>query len=601
MDDSAFPLPFSLDGHAPGNHDQPVLLFDQQGRILFANASAVDLFGYSAEEFSFLRIFEISPEVNQENWLSFFSLSESLPIYFRLKNWHLVRALVRPVAMDEGEDARVVFWWESFTRDLEDGERLREFHHDLGSPEKLARMSHFTIQRANDGIFWINSAGEITHVNEAACRRLGYTRGELTSMLIFDVNLNYDPSRLGAAFETLRAQGTMLSESSHTTRDGREIPVEISSNYIYFEGEEYTCSIVRDISERKRKEAALRGAFHEIQELRERLEAENNYLQEEIKVSNDFGEIISQNRSMQQLFREVEQVATTQATVLILGESGTGKELIARSLHHLSPRSDRPMIKVNCAALPAYLIESELFGHEKGAFTGALQRRAGRFELAHQSTIFLDEIGEMPLELQSKLLRVLQEGEFERLGGGETIRVDVRIIAATNRKLEKEVEKGKFREDLYYRLNVFPISCPPLRDRLDDIPILVRHFCQKMEPRIGKKIEYIPQKVLDQLQAYHFPGNIRELENIIERAVILSRNGKLQLGNWLPQPPKRQVDPENLPTLEEVNRQHIVEVLKLTRWRVSGDGGAAAILGLKPTTLESRMKKLGIRRSNEAQ
>ncbi|MEM7039061.1 MAG: sigma 54-interacting transcriptional regulator [Bacteroidota bacterium] len=455
------------------------------------------------------------------------------------------------------------------------------------------------MQRADDGIFWVKSDGAITHVNEAACRRLGYTRRELTSMHILDINPAASRATLDNVFDQLRAHGSTLFEAEHQTKDGRLIPVEISTNYIHFEGGEYTCSFVRDITDRKRKEAALRGAFREIQELRERLEAENSYLLEEIKTSHSFGEIISQNRAMRALLREVEQVAKTHSTVLVLGESGTGKELIARALHQLSPRSDRPIIKVNCAALPANLIESELFGHEKGAFTGALSRKRGRFELADKGTLFLDEIGEMPMELQSKLLRVLQEGEYERLGGTETLKVDARIVAATNRNLEKEVQEGNFREDLFYRLNVFPIHCPPLRDRKEDIPLLVNHFCKKLETRIGKKITRVPQKLLDRLQAYHFPGNIRELENIVERAMILSIDGKLSIGNWIPQKKKLETD-EKILSLEEVNRRHIVSALKSTNWKISGDGGAAKILGLKPTTLESRMKKLGIQRSTDA-
>jgi formate hydrogenlyase transcriptional activator len=325
------------------------------------------------------------------------------------------------------------------------------------------------------------------------------------------------------------------------------------------------------------------------------LQAQNQYLQEEIKLTYNFDDIVSRSKSFHRVLQNIEQVAATDATVLILGESGTGKELLARAVHNISNRSKRPLVKVNCAALPANLIESELFGHEKGAFTGALERKIGRFELADSGTIFLDEIGELPIELQAKLLRVLQEGEFERLGNPKTMKVNVRVIAATNRNLEQAIEKKEFREDLYYRLNVFPIHCPPLRERKEDIPLLVKHFCQKYEAKIGKKITNVPQKVMDALIKYNWPGNIRELENIIERALILSRGNTLEFGEWIPSD-KKQDKKISFTTLEDAERQHILDALEKTGWKVSGEKGAAKILGLNATTLEARMKKLGIKR-----
>ena len=286
-------------------------------------------------------------------------------------------------------------------------------------------------------------------------------------------------------------------------------------------------------------------------------------------------------------------MAPTDANVLIMGETGTGKELIARAVHNLSLRKDKALVKVNCAALPSGLIESELFGHEKGAFTGALSRKIGRFELANHGTIFLDEIGDLPLELQAKLLRVLQEGEFERLGSSDTTKVNVRVIAATNRELDKAVEEGTFREDLFYRLNVFPVRMPSLRERKEDIPLLVRYFVKKHGAKLGKKIETVPRKVLASLEAYSWPGNIRELENSIERAMITSEGPTLNFGEWLPNP-NRILPKSRALSLEELEREHIVSVLELTGWRVSGERGAAKILNIKPTTLESRMKKLKI-------
>ena len=350
------------------------------------------------------------------------------------------------------------------------------------------------------------------------------------------------------------------------------------------------------LSKLQQANSQLRIHINEIEELKNQLQAENIYLQEEIRVNHNFEEIISISKKFQKVLKQIEQVAETDATVLITGESGTGKELIARAIHNISNRRRKPLVKINCAALPAGLIESELFGHERGAFTGAMERKIGRFELADGGTIFLDEIGELPLELQSKLLRVLQEGEFERLGNPKTMKVNVRVLAATNRDLESAIEKSEFRPDLFYRLNVFPIFCPPLRDRKEDIPFLIKHFCQKHEVRVGKKVNSIPSRVMAALTTYDWPGNIRELENIIERAMILSRNGSIEFGDWIPMAKEVKSSKSKLLRLDDVEREHIIEVLKQTNWKVSGEKGAAKILGLNATTLEARMKKLGIKR-----
>ena len=326
-----------------------------------------------------------------------------------------------------------------------------------------------------------------------------------------------------------------------------------------------------------------------------RLEAQNVYLQEEIKGNHNFEELIGSSTTLKKVLKAVERVASTDSTVLVTGETGTGKELIARAIHNLSSRKNKPLVKVNCAAIPAGLIESELFGHEKGAFTGALTKKMGRFEVADTGTIFLDEIGELPLDLQSKLLRVLQEGEFERVGGTQTFKVNVRVIAATNRNLEQLVKTGQYRPDLYYRLNVFPVQLPALRERENDIPLLVQYFVQKHAANLGKKIDKISERMMTALQRYPWPGNVRELEHVIERAVILSDGPELEPIEWLSQS-NNKAGAAKAMTLEEVERQHMLDVLEHTNWRVSGDKGAAAILGLKPTTLEARMKKLGINR-----
>jgi len=328
-------------------------------------------------------------------------------------------------------------------------------------------------------------------------------------------------------------------------------------------------------------------------ELKNRLEVERAYLLEEIKSQYNHENIIGQSNALNYIFYKVEQIAPTDTTVLILGETGTGKELVARAIHGLSPRKDRALVKVNCATLPANLIESELFGHEKGAFTGAHARQLGRFEVADGATLFLDEIGELPLELQPKLLRVMQDGEFERLGSSGTIKVDVRVIAATNRNLEEEVRRGRFRQDLWYRLNIFPITAPPLRERMEDIAMLVDFFVDKISKRLGKSIESIPVSVMNTLQEYHWPGNVRELENVLERAVINSSGPKLHLVDELKKPSKDLATAKK--TLNEVERDYIVRVLEQTNWKVSGKSGAAEILGLDRSTLRARMRKLGIR------
>ncbi len=337
-------------------------------------------------------------------------------------------------------------------------------------------------------------------------------------------------------------------------------------------------------------------AYEEIAALKARLEVENQYLQEEVRSEVAFGDVVGESAAILAVLASVRKVAGTESTVLVTGETGTGKEVIVRAIHALSRRKGKLLVKVNCAALPAGVIESELFGHEKGAFTGALTRKAGRFELANGGTLFLDEVGDLPLELQGKLLRVLQEGEFERVGGTQTLKVDVRLIAATNRDLERAVGEERFRADLYYRLNVFPIAIPPLRARRQDIARLARHFVMLHASKMGKPVGKLTADVLDRLTAYPWPGNVRELQNVIERAVILSPPGRFVLGDLATHGPPRANAGTPARSLEEIERQHIVAVLEETGWRVSGECGAAKVLGLKRTTLEARMKKLGIER-----
>jgi formate hydrogenlyase transcriptional activator len=349
--------------------------------------------------------------------------------------------------------------------------------------------------------------------------------------------------------------------------------------------------------ERKQIRLELEKRLREIEELKQRLENENIYLHEEVKLLADHTDIVRQSLAMKKVLSQAEQVARTDSTVLIQGETGTGKELVARAIHRLSSRKDRLLVTINCASLPPTLIESELFGREKGAYTGALTKMIGRFEIADGSTLFLDEIGEIPLELQGKLLRVLEEGNFERLGSTNTRHVDVRIIAATNRDLGEEVKTGRFRKDLYYRLNVFPIAIPPLRERPEDIPLLVWAFIRMFQERMGKEIETVLKKTMEVLRSYSWPGNVRELKNVIEHAMILSNDKNLRV--HLPGPGALERDAAQ--TLQDMERRHILAVLEKTGWRLSGDGGAAEVLGLKRTTLRAKMKRLGIKRSNKPQ
>jgi formate hydrogenlyase transcriptional activator len=339
-------------------------------------------------------------------------------------------------------------------------------------------------------------------------------------------------------------------------------------------------------------------AFQEIEALKDKLAKENAYLEEEARTDHNFGEVVGESAVLRRVLNEVETVAPTSSTVLIRGETGTGKELIARAVHELSPRQGRTFVKLNCAAIPTGLLESELFGHEKGAFTGAVTQKVGRFELADQGTLFLDEVGDIPPELQPKLLRVLQEREFEHLGGTRTLKVDVRLVAATHRDLAKMVAEGRFREDLYYRLNVFPVVLPPLRERRDDIPLLVRHFTQQFARRMGRRIETIPSAVMEALVRYPWPGNVRELQNVIERAVILSPGPSLQVPPGALQPAATQapVPVAAAVTLADAEREHILSALRETDWVVGGPKGAAARLGMKRSTLQKKMQKLGISR-----
>ncbi|TAJ11152.1 response regulator [Marinilabiliaceae bacterium JC017] len=445
-----------------------------------------------------------------------------------------------------------------------------------------------------DVIFTCDARGIVTFIS-STIERYGYHADDVIGKSIFNFIYKEDLDYVTGEFQrALSTQQSIPVVFRTKNKYGEVIYVE-ERGKVDLQGGDFTITgVIRNVHEQVLAEQSLEKALNEIESLKNKLEEENIYLKQEIKLNNNYDNIITRDPRFNALLNQLEQVAKSDASVLIHGETGTGKELIAMAVHSKSTRCDNALIKLNCAAVPENLIESELFGHEKGAFTGAIQQRKGKFELANGGTLFLDEIGEMPYEMQAKLLRVLQEGELERVGGSKPIKVDVRVIAATNRELDKEVREKRFRGDLYYRLNVFPITLPPLRERKTDIPLLTDHFIQGLNRKTGKNIRSIAKACLQKLIDYSWPGNIRELQNIIERAHIVSSGTVLKIGQWLPDAPIN--NDSSLVTLDDMMKEYIIKVLESVNWRISGEKGAAKILGLKPTTLESRMKKLGIER-----
>lgn len=455
-----------------------------------------------------------------------------------------------------------------------------------------------------DGLWEWEFESNALRYSDRGAELLGYAKGEIPNTMEFFWNSLHpdDTDAVRAAIRRCVQDGALTdAEYRLRTKDGE---------YRWFRGRGLVqrdaaggatgiAGVLQDITDRKQAEAvaeerlrSLRAALAENESLRARLERENLYLREQVELRHHHGRIIGQSDPLKKVLSEAERVAVTDAPVLLLGETGTGKELLAQTIHELSSRKGRPMVIVNCASLPATLIENELFGREAGAYTGAASAQVGRFVVADGSTLFLDEIGEFPVELQAKLLRVLEDGRFERLGSPKTVSVNVRIIAATNRNLERAVREGTFRADLYHRLNVFPIQVPPLRERREDIPLLTWGFVETIGRRMGKTIRSIPRRTIEQLQRYCWPGNVRELSNVIERAMILTTGDTLRVEL----PSAAQTAALGRMTLKESQRAQILRVLDETGWRIRGAGGAAEILGLKPTTLEARMAKLGIKR-----
>jgi PAS domain S-box-containing protein len=505
---------------------------------------------------------------------------------------------------------------EKYQRDQAHTERtmrggLIEWRNILNLFQESERDNQLLLSSVGDGIYSINSEGLATFVNPAGARMLGWEPQDMIGKNIHRIHHHthadgsHYPVEECPIYKAVR-DGVVHEGRQEVfwRRDGSSFPVEFTSTPVISDGRIVGAVVVfRDITERRSTENQLQSALEELKVLKERLEEQNAYLQEEIHIEHNFREIVGQSEPISKIIKQIDVVAPTDASVLINGESGTGKELIARAIHQASRRNASPLIRVNCAAIPAELFESEFFGHIRGAFTGAVRDRVGRFELANGGTLFLDEIGEIPLELQSKLLRVLQEGQFERVGEERTRKVDVRIIAATNRDLRQEVAAKHFREDLYFRLNVFPIQSPALRERPIDIAPLAAHFLKQTSTRLNMPGRRLRNRDIERLQRYSWPGNIRELQNVIERALITSVGADLNLdlpdephpGPCAPQRPSSTSAIMTDAQIRELERSNMEAALKAADGKLFGKGGAAELLGLKPTTLASRFKRLEIK------
>ena len=595
---------------------------DLQGITQFANPAAAEMTGWTVDELLGQSSHQLLHHTKIDG--STYHASEC-PVHATYKNggvhhvddevfWRkdgssfCVEYTSTPI-LDNGEIAGAVVVFN-------DASERRRAERDLNQAYADNRM---ILEAAGEGIYGLDCDGNTTFVNPSAATMLGYSSEELIGQSMHSLLHHTKPDGSHYHKENCPIYAAFKDGAVHHIdddifwrKDGSSFPVSFTSTPIR-QADKITGAVVvfKDITERKQAEEKIQKAYAEIQRMKKRLEAENLYLQEEINSDFKFKDIIGQSVAVKQLLQQVELVAPTAASVLITGESGTGKELVARAIHERGDRSERPLIRVNCAAIPAELFESEFFGHVKGSFTGAVKDRAGRFELADGGSIFLDEVGEIPIALQSKLLRVLQEGQYERVGDERTRKVDVRLIAATNRNLQEEVAAGNFREDLYFRLNVFPVHVVPLRERVDDIPLLTQHFLGTLSRKLNMPEPGLTHGSVKQLQSYPWKGNIRELQNVIERAIILSQGGSLQFdlpGNEVSPAvinniaadsgdEAKEADTVPYTEVERIARdkENIMRALQLCDNKISGAGGAAELLGIKPTTLASRLKNMDIR------
>lgn len=609
------------------NLDAGLAVLPTEDRIIDANPAASELLGYNYDELLSLRASKLFrstlPELitfsqrlieKKSGW------TECLEVHD--KDGQAIPIECNAVCSEAGNDLLILTLRSKATIELRQNNTMIRDYLEGGLIEwmrveklfkEFEQQNELILKAAGEGIYGVNVQGNTTFINPLAVEILGWSEKEILGQNIHKLihhthadggYYNETDCPIFSAFRDGKVYH--VEDEVFWKKDGTPVPVEYTSTPIREHGELVGAVVVfRDVSERKQAEAELKAALNEVERLKQRLELENSYLMEEIREDYNYHSIVGRSEALRQVIRQIELVSPTDANVLITGESGTGKELIARAIHESSPLSDRPLIRVNCAAIPHDLFESEFFGHVKGAFTGAMSDRIGRFELADNGTLFLDEVGEIPLSLQGKLLRVIQEGTFERVGDTRTRKVKVRIIAATNRDLKKEVDAGKYREDLFFRLNVFPIESASLRKRTDDIPLLANHFLDAACKRFGKPDRYISKGSMMTLQAYHWPGNIRELENVIERAVIVSNSKKIDIdlpvndgaanrhGNDLPvQPVDKTIMTDS--ERQQRDRQIIIKALQQTGGKVFGPGGAAELLDVKPTTLASRIKRMGI-------
>lgn len=605
---------------------EPLMLLDaRHNRYVDCNIAACQLLGYSRAEILALPITRIhGSELGQLIVFSEQTFTQnrawSNQIGCRLKSGeHIPVELSGARAVINHEDYIIVsirdISSEKRQREKAEADRfvrggLLEWKHLEQIFQQGERENLLMLTSVGDGIYCVDTNGLCTFINPAAQRLLGRTDGDVLGQNIHYVHHHTHEDGSHYPVEECPIYAAIRDGVVHEGRqevfwkhDGTPFPVEFTSTPIISDSKIIGAVVVfRDISERQETERRLHSALTELNDLKQRLEDENAYLQQEFLIEQNYHGIIGESPEVRHILQQIELVAATEANVLISGESGTGKELIARAIHEASPRRHKPMIRVNCAAIPHELFESEFFGHIKGAFTGAVRDRVGRFELANGGTLFLDEVGEIPLSLQGKLLRVLQESQLERVGEEKTRQVDVRIIAATNRTLKLEVEKQRFREDLFFRLNVFPIHLPPLRDRRADIGLLASHYLTQAAQKFGQSECKLRRVDLARLEAYHWPGNIRELQNVLERAVITARNDRLNLDL----PDARVTASENpdiaeqeqILTDEEMQeqvRRNMLAALNQCDWKLFGDKGAAAMLGMPPTTLASRIKRMGLR------
>lgn len=568
-----------------------VVVSDRQGRILQTNQQTERLFGYETDELIGQPVEILIPErfrsAHPAKRAKYAADPHTRPMGAGLELYGLRKdgtefAVDIMLSSIETPDGLVVL---SVIRDISLRKRAEEA---LRRSEAQLRA---IFEHSPDAIIGTDAQGNIIEVNEQVEKFFGYARSELLGRPIESLM----PERFRARHPQYRHDYRKAArtrpmgiglELYGLRKDGTEFPVDIMLSPVDTAEGKMVLSVIRDLSEKKRAQEEL-----------ERREREKRYLEEELYTEHRFEDIIGESPALKKVLKQVETVAATDVTVLILGETGTGKDLIARAIHELSSRAGHSLVKLNCAAIPTGLLESELFGHEKGSFTGAISQKIGRLELAHQGSFFLDEVGELPLELQPKILRALQEKEFERVGGTRTIPVDVRLIAATNRDLGQMVKDRQFRGDLYYRLRVFPIVLPPLRERREDIPLLVRYFVSKHARNMDRRIETIPGDVMKALVRWEWPGNIRELENFVERSVILTRGSTLRAPtNELEMPPEPSED--GGASLQSAEREHILRVLRDAKGVIAGPNGAASRLGVKRTTLNSKLKKLGIERED---